>query len=110
MSFTQGKEFARQASFLRERVIEVLKQKLSFFQNHELAGELDTPVRYAAGHDDQDEPIQAEAFSPQGIEIFHQGTHISDVQPEDCKTEFLIEFLQEVEATQDKIFNENIKS
>jgi hypothetical protein len=106
-----AKEFKQKLDTIRQEVINMVTSTARCFETYEVAGELDTPVKFADGYDEQDEPQEAQEIELDGtIVIYHQGNVVQRLQPKDCSTEFLLDVLQEIENTLSELHKENFKS
>lgn len=99
-----AKEFKSQINTIRQQIINKLTSTARCFETYEEAGELDTPVKYAEGYDEQGEPYIANEVELDGtIVVSCQGTETNRLKPEDCETDFLLNVLQEMETTLAKL-------
>lgn len=105
----KSQEFKSKLDVLRTTVINTLKSTARMFETYEVACEIEKPIAYAQGYDDQDEPQMPAFVDLDGtIEIYHQGCEVAKVQPEACETEFLIELLGAMEELLEELRNENL--
>lgn len=99
-----AKEFRNQIAAIKQRVINKVTSTARCFETYGAAGELDTPVKFADGYDDQDEPYVASEVELDGtIVVYYHGNETHRLKPEDCETEFLLDVLQEMETTLAKL-------
>jgi len=99
-----AKEFKSKLEVIRQQVVNKITSTARCFETYEVAGELDTPVQYASGYDDQDEGYIVNEIELDGtIVVYYHGTETNRLKPEECETEFLLELLREMEDTLAKL-------
>jgi len=102
-----AKEFRSQMSTIRQRVINMVTSTAMCFKTYEAAGELDNPVQFAEGHDEQDEAYIVNEVEQDGtIVVYYHGTETHRLQPKHCETDFLLNLLEEMEKTLAKLHQE----
>lgn len=99
----QSKKLEAQYEKLRSQIIAEILLLIKQHEDIEIQPELS--VRYATGHDEQDEPLLIEEVGVLNVTVFHRGETVECVEYVRLTTETLIEILGEMEKSYESAQN-----
>ena len=101
------KELKRQLEFHRNSVLNTFKSIARCFETYEVAAEIEDTIVFSCS-DENESKVAQEVELDGTIVIYQYGKEVGKVQPEECTTEFLLDVLESMEKTLDKLYNENM--